>query len=112
GDYSFIGKAVLNKKELGKDNGRFSVGETNIELMNPIADFEYLMLLSQLNNGSFYDNSEYSQIFNELEKISKNSLQVKMSVAEYNLWSDHRLLILLIFLLALEWFIRKREGMI
>ncbi|MDP2301062.1 MAG: VWA domain-containing protein [Ignavibacteria bacterium] len=112
GDYSFIGKAVLNKKELGKDNGRFSVGETNIELMNPIADFEYLMLLSQLNNGSFYNHSDYSQIFNELEKISKNSLQEKMSVAEYNLWSDHRLLILLIFLLALEWFIRKREGMI
>jgi len=39
-------------------------------------------------------------------------LKEKLVVSEYNLWSDHRLLILLIFLLGLEWFFRKREGMI
>jgi hypothetical protein len=112
GDYNFSGQAILNKRVLGKDIGRFSVGETNVELLNQIADFEYLMLLSQLNNGSFYFNSEYTPIFKELEKINKKSIKEKLVVSEYNLWSDHRLLILLIFLLGLEWFFRKREGMI
>jgi hypothetical protein len=112
GDYYFTGKAILNKKELGKDNGRFSVGETNLELLNNVADVDYLMLLSRLNNGSFYYNNDYSPLINQLEKINNNSQTEKLSVSEFNLWSNHRLLILLILLLSIEWFIRKREGMI
>lgn len=112
GDYSFSGEASLNGKKLGTDAGRFNIGDQDIEFINPTLDADVLKLLSMRTKGKFYYNSEYGQLFDELKKINEKSSKEKINLSEISLWSNEWALILLILLFAMEWFIRKREGML
>lgn len=112
GDYSFSGEASLNGKKLGKDAGRFNIGDQDIEFINPTLDADLLKLLSMRTKGKFYYNSEYKQLFDELKKINEKASKERLNISEISLWSNEWALILLILLFAMEWFIRKREGML
>ncbi|HPI37564.1 MAG TPA: hypothetical protein PK397_06435 [Ignavibacteriaceae bacterium] len=112
GDYSFSGEAALNRKKLGTDAGRFNIGDQDIELINPVLDADLLKLLSMRTKGKFYYNSEYKQLFDELKKINEKASKERLNISEISLWSNEWALILLILLFAMEWFIRKREGML
>jgi len=112
GDYSFNGEAALNGKKLGTDGGRFNIGDQDIELINPVLDADLLKLLSARTKGNFYYNTEYKQLFDKLKKINEKASKEKINLSEIPLWSDEWALILIIILFALEWFIRKREGML
>jgi hypothetical protein len=112
GDYTFTGEAGLNEKKLGSDKGRFNVGDINIEMIDPTLNADFLELLSNQTKGKFFYNKNFNEIFsivfNNLEKSSKEKTEVK----EFNLWSNELLLFFIIILFSIEWFIRKREGML
>ncbi len=112
GDYTFSGDAVQNKNKLGSDNGKFNVGEVDIEMSNPQMNYEYLSLLSNQTGGKFFYNSNYKMLFPILKELNKRSSKDKIEISDINLWSDEWLLIAAIFLFGLEWFFRKRAGML
>lgn len=112
GDYSFNGAASIENKKIGDDNGRFSVGEIDVESINTIADFKYLSLLSESTKGQFFSIEDVRGLIRKLEVISTNNNEYKYSKSEYRLWADYRTLLIIILLLGIEWFIRKREGML
>lgn len=112
GDYSFTGEALQNSKRLGTDAGKFNVGEVDIELINPQMNYEYLTLLSNQTGGKFFNYNNYSELYPILREINKNSSKEKINVSEINLWSNEWLMIAAIILFALEWFFRKRSGML
>ena len=99
GDYSFSGTASLLGKKYGEDKGNFNVGEVDIEMMNPIMNYEYLTLLSHQTNGKFFYNSNYKNLFEILRDRNKKTSKDKIEVSEINIWSS-------------EWFLRKRSGML
>ncbi len=111
GDYNFSGEAFLDKKSLGKDGGRFSVGDIDYELQNTTMNIDLLKLLAKETKGNFFYNS-YGALFAKLNEISNNSSKNKIEVNEYRLWSSETLLVILVFLFAAEWFLRKREGLL
>ncbi|MFA6980330.1 MAG: hypothetical protein WC209_13500 [Ignavibacteriaceae bacterium] len=111
GDYNFFGEALLDHKSLGKDNGRFSVGDIDYELHNTTMNSDMLQLLAKETKGKFFYNS-YDNLFAMLEEITKNTAKNKIEVTEHRLWTNELLLILIIMLFAIEWFIRKREGLL
>jgi hypothetical protein len=51
-------------------------------------------------------------LIDELNKISAQTVKEKLVTSEISLWSSEWLLMLAILFLALEWFIRKRAGML
>ncbi len=112
GDYSFSGSAVRDGKKIGEDKGRFNIGEVDIEMVNPGMNYEFLRLLAGRTGGKFYNASNYKQLFSRLEQITKSSAKEKISVSEISLWSNEWLMALVILIFALEWFIRKRSGML
>ena len=112
GDYSFSGSATLNGSKLGTDNGNFNVGEVDIEMLNPRMNYEYLTLLSHQTNGRFFYNSNYKDLFRILKQRNDKSSKEKIEVSEVNIWSDEWLLIIVVILFGLEWFFRKRNGML
>jgi hypothetical protein len=112
GNYSFSGEALLNNNKLGSDKGKFNVGEVDIEMLNPGMDYNFLSLLSNQTNGKFFYNSNYNQLFPILKSLNKKSSKYKIEVSDINLWSNEWLLIIAIFLFGLEWFLRKRSGML
>lgn len=111
GDFTYAGEAKLGNLSLGKDNGRFSVGEIDYELQNTTMNSDLLKLLAKETKGKFFYNST-GNLFAKLKEISTNSSKTKTEVIEFRLWSRELMLALIILLFAAEWFLRKREGLL
>lgn len=112
GNYSFVGEAKLNNKLLGSDKGLFNVGEVDIEMMNTKMDYEFLNSLADVSGGEFFNADEFKSLFKILSELNIKSSKEKIDTKEYSLWSNEFLMIAIILLFGLEWFIRKREGML
>jgi hypothetical protein len=112
GDYFFSGYAQLNGNKLGTDNGRFNVGEVDIEMINPRMDAEFLSLLAARTGGKFFTVKNYNQLFDILKQVNERASKENITTSETDLWSNEWLMAVVIFLFAAEWFIRKRSGML
>ena len=112
GDFRFSGEAYVDGAILGKDNGNFNVGEIDLEMINPIMNFSLLNLLANNSNGEFYIPDNYKPLLTKINQLNKLSSKEKILKSEITLWSDTWMLLIAIFLFSLEWFIRKRSGML
>ncbi|MCX6149464.1 MAG: hypothetical protein NTX22_02950 [Ignavibacteriales bacterium] len=112
GDFKFDGIAKLNGKTLGTDIGKFSIGDVEIEMVNPRMDKEFLNLLSVQTGGKFFFSKDYSQYFNLIKSLSERKSNIKLIKSEFNIWSSEWLLIIAVLLFGIEWFFRKRSGML
>ena len=111
GDYKFTGSALSGETKLGEDNGRFSIGESNLEFNNLRMNAELLKQVAFKTGGDFFTINDYHKI---IEKIRNDKNFVPTEVthkSEFQLWNIYYTLALIILLLALEWFIRKKSGM-
>jgi hypothetical protein len=112
GDFNFSAEATKDDRVLGKDNGSFNIGEIDIEMVNPVMNYPLLNLLANDSGGEFYFPDDYFPILSKLKDLKINSFKEKMATSEITLWSDTWMLAIAIILFALEWFIRKRNGML
>ncbi len=112
GDFNYSAQAESKDRILGKDNGSFNIGEIDIEMINPVMNYSYLNLLSNETGGEFYFPDNYSPLFEKWKELKTNSSKEKIVTSEITLWSSTWMLIISIFLFGLEWFIRKRSGML
>ena len=112
GDYFFNANVTVDGRNLGKDNGRFSVGEILPEFINLTMNVALLRQMAEESGGKFYTSKNCSSIMRDIQK-DKNFRDRSVTVREeLELWHNLVLLIVVILLLATEWVIRKREGMI
>jgi hypothetical protein len=112
GDFVFEAEIMRDGILLGKDKGTFNVGEIEIELINPVMNYGLLNLLASETNGSYYTSANYEGLFNLLAEINKTTSKEKIVTSDVTLWSDEWLLVIVILLFSLEWFLRKRIGML
>lgn len=112
GDFNFSAEATVDNRILGKDNGSFNIGEIDIEMVNPVMNYSFLNLIANETSGEFYFADDYQPLLNKLKELKINSSKEKVITSEFALWSDTWLLIFAVLLFSLEWFIRKRNGML
>ncbi len=112
GDFSYKGKAVRDGLELGEDNGTFNIGEIDLEMIDPVMNFNLLNLLAKETGGKYYSPENYAELFQKIKEINRQSKKEIISTTEINLWSSEILLIIAILLFAFEWFLRKRIGLL
>lgn len=112
GDYRYLGSAHIASKFLGEDKGNFNIGDVEVEFQIPRMDYEFLNLLSAQTKGKYFRADQTDKLLNELKQIGLNSSKEKKVSSELRLWSYEWLLVIVIFLFALEWFFRKRAGML
>ena len=112
GDFSFSGEAIQNGKKLGSDKGIFNIGDVDIEMANPRMNYDFLNQLANLTKGKYFNADNYQQLFQILNERSNKSVKEKLNTSEIRLWSNEWLMIIAIVLFALEWFFRKRWGML
>lgn len=108
GDYKFTGKAIAGDTDLGVDKGEFSVEEKGIEYLQTRMNNQLLRKVSHNSNGKFFTFENVGEIREKLdltERITENTEEIE-------LWNKIWLLVLAISLLSIEWFIRKRSGMV
>lgn len=109
GDYKYEAKVKVGDK-LYTQKGSFSVSPLHVELINTVADHQLLYSLAKKHGGEMV----YPQQLDELVKKLNSREDIKsVSYSEKKL-SDlinvKWIFFLLIALLSLEWFIRKRNG--
>jgi hypothetical protein len=116
GEYSFSGTATVNGQTYGDDAGRFSIGEINIEYQNIRMNAAFLRHLAESTGGAFFTAEE---IANNPDKL-RSALQRHRGFqarpvtirSDIPLWNLAWLLGAAITCFALEWFLRKRSGMV
>ncbi|MEJ2617201.1 MAG: hypothetical protein P8Z35_19780 [Ignavibacteriaceae bacterium] len=112
GNYTYSGEAIQNEKILGTDAGKFNIGEVDIEMINSQMNYSFLSSLANETGGKFFDTSDDSQLFSIIKNLNKKASKEKTIVSEIKLWSNEWLMAIAILLFALEWFFRKRAGML
>ncbi|MDI6767100.1 MAG: hypothetical protein QME52_09790 [Bacteroidota bacterium] len=112
GDYTFTAKAATDGRSFGEEKGRFSVGQMNVEFLETKMNKTLLEQIAYRTGGRYYDLANAGAIANDMEKDVKFSPREIIHTSEIELWNWKYLAALIIILLAVEWFIRKRSGML
>jgi hypothetical protein len=109
GDYKIEVKANFKARELGSDVASFAVESFGLEFINTKMNSELLSRIADASNGKFYDgnNDGWKNIKNDLN-FKPEELAVHK---EWELWNKIFMLVIFIGILSIEWFIKKRSGM-
>lgn len=110
GEYSY--KATTNNGTKAQEQrGFFTVKEIVAEKINAVADHKLLQQLSTKSNGKLF----YSNQLTQLKDLLANSENIKTITYSHKDVKDlidiKTIFFILLALLSLEWFIRKRNGL-
>ena len=111
-NYTLKAEAFVNGKYYAKSELRFSVEVSSIEDNSTLMNFEFLNNLASVSNGKFYYLKDINNISKSVNNLTELINKEDIEKTEFRFWSDEVILIIIILLLATEWFIRKRIGMI
>lgn len=111
GDYTFTARATGDGISYGDDKGRFSVGQMNVEFLETKRNSEVLRQVASRSGGKYYDIADAGGIKEDIASAVSFESKELVHASEIELWNWQYLLGLIIILLAAEWFIRKRNGM-
>jgi hypothetical protein len=107
--YSYSAKVNRGDKVLN-DNGEFTASSLNVEMTNTVANHNILYNLAVNRGGEMV----YPDNLNGLVKMINEREDIKTIVFTQKRYTEilnfPLLLILVIFLISMEWFIRKRAG--
>jgi hypothetical protein len=112
GNYRYAGRAAIGENVVGADSGRLAVGTLDLETFETRMAVEPLRLLASRTGGRFFLPGELAA-FGEALRAQASFAPVQQrtaSTVEFRRWP--LLLALVVLLLAAEWFLRKRRGML
>jgi hypothetical protein len=81
-----------------------------VEQSGPVADFESLRSIAGQTSGKFFGPDQGNALFSYIKDLQPSDVKIKMEFKWYDLINFKWLLAVLIFLLALEWFLRRWFG--
>lgn len=114
GEYRYLGAATPSAggAEIGREAGRFTVGDLGLEVRDPRMNRSLLTGLAQLSGGRFYTAQTVDRLAQDLAKSSRFAPNPVETGSEIELWNRPWLLLLMLALLTAEWTIRKLSGMV
>ncbi len=112
GDYSFTATSTISGVETGKTQGRFSVGEQSVEFADTRMNKSFLQQISALSGGEYADPMQFDRLTNDIASRASMKSEEQTTTSEFELWNLPALLSVVVALFGVEWFIRKRSGML
>lgn len=112
GDYTYAGTATLGGTSLGEDDGRISVGQVNFEFLQTKMDKSLLEQLAFRSGGRYFSSSATKDLADTIAARIDFTPKERILTSEIELWNWRYVAAMLIVLLACEWFLRKRTGML
>ena len=109
GSYKYSAKTVYDgvKYEV---KGEFVIKELKVEFLDAVSDHALLYNLSEKTGGKMYPKDNFQEIVNDIEKNNNiaSLSYVNKELTDIIKWKW--ILIIIITLLSIEWFLRKRNG--
>ncbi|MEM6784990.1 MAG: hypothetical protein AAF624_14815 [Bacteroidota bacterium] len=114
GTYRYTTSASLTSAGtvLGEDAGSFAVGALALEFQNPTADAALMRQLAQRSGGMVVPANDVGQLGTLLNQPGRFSPRAVETERETPLWHMPWWLAAIVGLLAIEWVLRKRSGMV
>lgn len=112
GDFTFHGKASIDGLTLGEDKGRFTVGELNLEFLQTTMNKHLLEQMAFRTGGKFYPITYTSRLVDDIRSGVRLSPRELAQRIEIELWNWQYFIAALLLLFIVEWFLRKRSGML
>ena len=110
GDYTLIVKASSKGTPIGSTQARFLVYDQDLELDNPAADRGTMETLAAMTGGQTMAAEQLSELF---ERIKQQLEQLEVeTLVKRTLWDTWPFFVLLVTLLGVEWWLRKRWGLV
>lgn len=110
GDYTIRVSATKGQEVLGSTQARFVVYEQDLELDNASADATMLDSLAAMTGGQSLAPEELPALLERLAKETE-SLEVQTETKK-TLWDTWPFMLAFVGLLAVEWYLRKRWGLV
>jgi uncharacterized membrane protein len=110
GDYTLVIKAISKGAPIGSAQARFLVYDQDLELDNPAADRGTLENLAAMTGGRTVAAEQLSELFESI-KEQLEQLEVE-TLVKRTLWDTWPFFVLLVALLGVEWWLRKRWGLV
>ena len=110
GEYRVNVEASRQGKSLGLGpQARFMVYEQDLELHNPTADIALLEELSRMTDGQYVPPEKLGEFLRSLKgKLSAEVVHIR----KVKLWDNTPVLLAFALIMSLEWYLRKRRGMV
>lgn len=112
GEYKFAATVKVNGTRIGEDQGTFSVGGFNAEYLETRMNKPLLQQIAAQTGGRYYESNEFSSLLHDVTSLPNFRPREVSKSAEIEIWNSRWMLALVIFVFALEWFLRKRNGML
>jgi hypothetical protein len=111
GDYRVHVEAQREGQPIGMGTDlRFIVYDEDLELHNPAADFGLLEEIARITGGTSVPQGDLSA---HLKKLARLGLNVEVTrVHRIQLWDRWPLFALCVLFWSVEWFLRKRRGLV
>jgi hypothetical protein len=107
GGYKISATAWKNDINLGGGTFHMISIPVNNEFLYTKQDSQFLQKLAARTGGKYFSEKNYLEIINSLDR----SAQIVRSSKTIELWNRISLVIIIILLLSLEWYIRKRKDL-
>ncbi|MSS73769.1 MAG: hypothetical protein EXS64_20110 [Candidatus Latescibacteria bacterium] len=108
GDHAFEGRSEVEGAEVGRDAGTFTVSATGLEFDVLRMNEDLLRRIARVSGGGFSRPAEFPAFIAHLKLAPKPILEVH----ETRLWGNPYALAAFVVLLAAEWTLRRRRGML
>ncbi len=112
GDYEYEGIAEYEGSGVGEDDGRFLVGELNLEFRDTRMNIQIMRQLATITGGGYIHPDEPEKLEEMLREIDTYEARIETASADYQVWNLPAALAVLILFFSIEWFLRKRNGML
>jgi hypothetical protein len=112
GEYTFTATVKVQNTIIGEDRGTFSVGGFHAEYLETRMNKPLLEQIAAQTGGQYYESNKVNSLLSGVVSLYNfKSKDVRTSV-EIEIWNSRWMLVLALGIFALEWFLRKRNGML
>ena len=112
GDYRFTATARSNSTVSGEDNGTFSVGGLNVEFQETRMNKELLQQIAVRTGGTYHHPNSVTTLAPEIAALPSFTPHEVVRSEDIELWNRSWMLGLVVGFFSVEWFVRKRNGML
>jgi hypothetical protein len=112
GSYTYRATASRNGVEIGADDGSFVVGDLSVEFKETRADPVLMRQLAQRSAGRELAQADFANLNGIIAEIGGFEPRIETTTRESELWRRYIFLAIAVLLLTLEWFLRKRNGLV
>ena len=112
GDYTYTANATVGGTSLGQDHGKFSVGQVNAEFLETRMNKSLLEQMAYHTGGRFYDVRTMDSIQADIGRDLRFTPRELQRSSEVEVWNWQYVAGCIVALLAAEWFVRRRSGML